>query len=239
MPGIRDRSRRRWRSRASVLFQALEPRTLLTSYYLSPTGNDAAAGTSSSAPWKNLTKINAVDLEPGDKVLLQGGATFTAPAASTTNLVSDSGFESGNLNSWTENFDLTAGSSKITTYSGDIHGGTKALKITGATDSGRGQLITSKVKSNKSYMLKLWGKLTTGTGAANAGITFYNGTTKIAESSIKISGTTYKQYTAAIVAPPSFTSADVWVTKKGGTANLFVDDFALNETFGTMIFEAS
>ncbi|HEY7087662.1 MAG TPA: hypothetical protein VH518_06200, partial [Tepidisphaeraceae bacterium] len=40
----------------SRLLEALETRTLLSSYYVSPSGSDAAAGTSASAPFKTLQK---------------------------------------------------------------------------------------------------------------------------------------------------------------------------------------
>lgn len=44
-----------------------------TTYYLSPTGNDANAGTSQSAPWKSVTKANAT-LRAGDVCVLLPGA---------------------------------------------------------------------------------------------------------------------------------------------------------------------
>jgi hypothetical protein len=45
-------------------------------FYLSPSGDDANIGTSAEAAWRSLDKINALTLRPGDRVLLQGGATF-------------------------------------------------------------------------------------------------------------------------------------------------------------------
>jgi hypothetical protein len=47
-----------------------------TSYYVSPTGNDHASG-SSASPWQTLERVSTANLEPGDHVYLQGGATFT------------------------------------------------------------------------------------------------------------------------------------------------------------------
>ena len=82
-----------------MFVEPFEPRTLLTSYFVSPTGNDALAGTSPATAWKTIAKANTVDLNAGDELLLQGGTTFTAPAASATNQISDGGFESGNFNS--------------------------------------------------------------------------------------------------------------------------------------------
>jgi hypothetical protein len=47
-----------------------------TSYFISPSGDDQNQG-SKSNPWKTLEKINSSDLNPGDSVLLEGGALFT------------------------------------------------------------------------------------------------------------------------------------------------------------------
>ncbi len=46
-------------------------------YYVSPSGNDGNAGTSSAAPWKTVAKVNGRSLAAGDRVLFQGGQTFT------------------------------------------------------------------------------------------------------------------------------------------------------------------
>ncbi len=47
-------------------------------YYVSPTGNDANAGTSATSPWKTIARVNQVmySLLPGDQVLFQRGGTF-------------------------------------------------------------------------------------------------------------------------------------------------------------------
>lgn len=46
-------------------------------YYLSPSGSDAAAGTSPATAWRTLGKASATRLPPGSKLLLQGGQVFT------------------------------------------------------------------------------------------------------------------------------------------------------------------
>ncbi len=46
-------------------------------YYVSPAGNDENPGTSPSRPWKSIAKVNARDFRPGDRILLQGGQSFT------------------------------------------------------------------------------------------------------------------------------------------------------------------
>jgi hypothetical protein len=48
-----------------------------TDYYLSPTGNDSASGTSQETAWKSIVKVNATVFKPGDKILFKGGETFT------------------------------------------------------------------------------------------------------------------------------------------------------------------
>jgi hypothetical protein len=48
-----------------------------TTYYLSPSGNDAASGTSPEQALKSLGRVEGLNLQPGDKVLLQRGASFT------------------------------------------------------------------------------------------------------------------------------------------------------------------
>jgi hypothetical protein len=67
------------RSNASrrALVESLEPRQLLSTYYVSPYGSDSHSGTSSGSAWKSLSRVNKQSLHAGDKVLLQGGATFS------------------------------------------------------------------------------------------------------------------------------------------------------------------
>lgn len=48
-------------------------------YYVSPSGDDARAGTSPHAAWQTLARVNNTKLQPGDTVLLEGGKTFTGP----------------------------------------------------------------------------------------------------------------------------------------------------------------
>ena len=48
-----------------------------TTYYVSPIGNDANPGTSTTQPWKTIAKVNATAFKPGDKILFQGGRQFS------------------------------------------------------------------------------------------------------------------------------------------------------------------
>lgn len=46
-------------------------------YYVSPSGRDANSGRSSSRPWQTVYRVDKANLQPGDTVLFQGGATFS------------------------------------------------------------------------------------------------------------------------------------------------------------------
>ncbi len=46
-------------------------------YYVSPAGNDKAAGTSADTAWKTLARASSALLKPGTRLLLAGGARFT------------------------------------------------------------------------------------------------------------------------------------------------------------------
>jgi hypothetical protein len=59
-----------------------------TYYVSSSAGNDGSTGTSASAPWQSLAKVNATVLKPGDQVLFRAGDSWTgqlAPGGSGTN----------------------------------------------------------------------------------------------------------------------------------------------------------
>lgn len=45
-------------------------------YFVAAAGSDAADGTSRARAWRTIGRANAADLEPGDRLLLEGGATF-------------------------------------------------------------------------------------------------------------------------------------------------------------------
>src|SRR2546427_3389310 len=57
--------------------EPLEGRQLLSTYYVSPSGSDSASGTSTSAPWKTISRVNNQKLHAGDTVLLKGGSSFS------------------------------------------------------------------------------------------------------------------------------------------------------------------
>jgi hypothetical protein len=90
-PNPRGIALRRWASAAAFLLTAgllsgcsLPGRTVQPAdegaprtFYIKPTGHDANAGTSPRRAWRTTARLNQVVLRPGDRVLLQGGATFS------------------------------------------------------------------------------------------------------------------------------------------------------------------
>ena len=78
-PGPGPAWRRRfqpWRRAVQQQGAAAAVRVVLT-YYVSPSGSDSSSGTSTSAPWQTVAKVNSTLLYPGDTVLFQGGQTFS------------------------------------------------------------------------------------------------------------------------------------------------------------------
>jgi hypothetical protein len=50
-----------------------------TTYYVSPSGNDANDGKSTARAFRTIAKVNALALQPGDTVAFEGGESFTGP----------------------------------------------------------------------------------------------------------------------------------------------------------------
>lgn len=61
---------------SSWLIVTMCQRTLGTTYYVSPSGDDGHSGTSTQAEWRTLDKVNSVDFDPGDKVLFEGNHDY-------------------------------------------------------------------------------------------------------------------------------------------------------------------
>ncbi|MFB0555389.1 MAG: choice-of-anchor Q domain-containing protein [Phycisphaerae bacterium] len=59
-------------------------KTLAVTYYVSPSGNYSHSGTSAQTAWQTIDKVNTVDLNPGDKVLFEGGHDYPGNLLLTT-----------------------------------------------------------------------------------------------------------------------------------------------------------
>jgi hypothetical protein len=217
-----------------MFFEPVEPRLLLTTYYVSPAGSDSFAGTSAAAPFQTIAKVNSLDLNAGDKVLFQGSQTFAPPAA--TNQVTDPGFESGTFANWPEVYDELAGTTVVTSTPSEVHSGTYALRANGV--GGRGQDVTSRLKPSVAYLVSFWGKTTSNGTTAFAGITAYLAGVEVRLKSFSVTSTTYQKYSGIFIAPASFDFADVWTKKTQGPGALLIDDFSITET-NTLVFDAN
>jgi hypothetical protein len=97
----------------AALMEALEDRQMLATYYVSPYGSDSKSGTSTSAAWKTISRVNKQTLKAGDKVLFQGGKAFSGGLVVNSN-------EGGN--SYTPVTFGTYGSGRATINSGGVDG---------------------------------------------------------------------------------------------------------------------
>lgn len=55
---------------------AAPSRCFATTYYVSPTGNDKAAGTSATTAWKTVARVNSAKFASGDQILFQAGGLW-------------------------------------------------------------------------------------------------------------------------------------------------------------------
>ena len=60
----------------SILITTFSLKANGTDYYLSPTGNDSASGTSPEKAWRSIGKVNTTIFKPGDNILFKAGETF-------------------------------------------------------------------------------------------------------------------------------------------------------------------
>jgi hypothetical protein len=56
--------------------EPLEPRQLLSTFYIAPHGNDHASGLSISAAWKSIDRVNHQTFHPGDVILFQSRHSY-------------------------------------------------------------------------------------------------------------------------------------------------------------------
>jgi Right handed beta helix region len=60
---------------------SFEPTSQGQSFYVSPRGDDEASGLTRQDAWRSLARVNRLALRPGDRVLLEGGASFAGGLA--------------------------------------------------------------------------------------------------------------------------------------------------------------
>jgi hypothetical protein len=97
----------------NAIMESLEDRRFLSTYYVSASGNDGKSGTSTGSAWKTISRVNKQTLKAGDKVLFQGGKSFSGALVVNSN-------EGGN--SSTQVVFSTYGSGRATINSGSSSG---------------------------------------------------------------------------------------------------------------------
>ncbi|MEO6523736.1 MAG: T9SS type A sorting domain-containing protein [Mucilaginibacter sp.] len=107
----------RWAIFLPVFFLNASALLAQHAYYVSATGNDALAGTSTATAWKTLAKVNGTALSNGDSILLKRGDKFTGILRVKYSGVTVDAYGSGNK-------PIITGAEQITTtwttYSGNI-----------------------------------------------------------------------------------------------------------------------
>lgn len=102
-----------------------------TDYYLSPRGDDRNPGTLEK-PWRSLAKVNVTSFAPGDRILLEGGQSFTGPLELASD---DKGTPAQNLviGSWGPGrATIDGGSGRAISIEGCDYVLVQDLKLTGA-----------------------------------------------------------------------------------------------------------
>jgi hypothetical protein len=143
------------------------------------------------------------------------------PIKLPTNLVQNPGFESGlsNWSDWGNNTLVVVGA----------YDGTYSL-MTGTGNGGVGQQI-SGLNPGNTYVMAVAAKTGShGDLGGWLGVEFIdNYGNVVGLAHVNVSSTSWTKYTLTIVAPSSFSSAEVYAWKNSGASFLFVDDFSLTK----------
>src|SRR5687768_4755262 len=156
----------------SCIIERLEGRRLLAvTYYVSATGNDVADGLSPATAWQSIDRANQVDLNGGDKVLFEGGKTFSTTGTIGPNLIINPGFELGETG-WTDPLGSNAANGSVVPDS--VNSGAGTLRLRGSGAATRAQDVTASVLPNQTYMMSASTRGTNlGSGIRRVGASFY------------------------------------------------------------------
>ena len=181
--------------------------------------------------------MNQADCSPGDRVLFEGGKTFSAVGSTGSNAIINSGFESG-LNGWEDTMGMAA--SRATITSSSPRSGTSALRISGSGTGVRAQNLTASLKPNQAYTMNAWTRATSvGGGDRRVGVTFYQSGKQIATFYRGFRSTDWEQTQWAFVAPERFDNAILWVMRTGDSSTFYVDDLALRAIPSGIVLDAA
>lgn len=128
-------------------------------YYLSPSGADSGLG-SKERPWATVRKANEVDLRPGDRILLEGGATFAGPLELNSK---DAGSPSVKIvvtSYGTGRATIDGGNGRAISIDGSSHMAIRELRLRGAgrkTGSTSSGLAAANAKNVEADHLEVFG----------------------------------------------------------------------------------
>jgi hypothetical protein len=107
-----------------------------STYYVSPDGDDSNDGTSSSTAWKTIDKVNTINFQQGDRILFEGGQTFSGTLQFDAN---DVGTQSDKI------VVGSYGTGRAIVYAGNGYGikvvGTVGIRIDDINVVGAGRLV--------------------------------------------------------------------------------------------------
>ena len=133
-------------------------------YYISNSGSDSNAGTSTTAPWKTIAKVNSTTLKAGDSVLFERGGTWRESLTVSASGTSSNYITFGNYGDATKAKPRMVGSTQLT---GWTNTGTNvwqsSLSVTNPHSVGNygGEVIFENTNGTKS-----WGTFSSGTPSA-------------------------------------------------------------------------
>ncbi|MEA2734988.1 MAG: hypothetical protein QOE14_1439 [Humisphaera sp.] len=228
------------RGAADFEIEPLEKRRLLAAtYYVSPTGNDANNGRSPQSAWQTIGRANGKNWNPGDRLLFEGGQTFSASGSAGANVVANSFFDSG-LTGWSDTLGTSAGASSVSATGG--RDGGPALQISGAggVAGARAQDVTVSLVGNQAYKMSFQTLVqNAGSGIRRVGITFTLGGQDVATFYRGFRNTDWDETKFSFVSPGSFDKAYVWVSRYGDSATVFADDITLSKLPNGIVLDAS
>ncbi|WP_019075293.1 right-handed parallel beta-helix repeat-containing protein [Streptomyces hokutonensis] len=224
--------------------QSLTGLTPSTTYLLTGWGKVATAGETLAIGVKNFggtetyTNVASTSYSQAAILFTTGASTTTAtvycwknaggagagycddlavePLTSSTNTVTNPGFETGALTPWTQS---TGTASSV--VASNSRTGTYSLQ-TGVSASGAIQTV-SGLTSGGSYLLAAWAKVATSGEEVAVGVKSFGGT----ETYLRGSTTTYTQEPIFFTTGVSNTAASVYCYKNSGSAAGYCDDYTV------------
>lgn len=163
--------------------------------------------------------------------LMTLSAAQAAPAAQTTNLLTNGDTESGTTG-WS-----VFGAGTLASNTSVVHGGTHSLLLTGRTASWNGprQVVTSALTNGGSYTTSIWVRTQSGTPSAKVTLQVTAGSTTsyislTPSATVSSTGWTQLTGTATVSWSGTLSSANFYVETAAGTDSLYVDDASLTSS---------